>query len=335
MMKRRKLGQSGIEASVVGLGAWAMGGWMWGGTDENESIKAVHAALDSGINLIDTAPIYGFGVSEEIIGKAIEGRRDDVVLATKCTMVTNTTHGVHKFNSDARGPNPNGHIAVQIYADPSSIRQEVEASLKRLKTDRIDLYQTHWQDTSTPIEETMSALLDLKKEGKIRAIGACNASVDELREYQKVGVLDSDQEKYSMLDRGLEQEQLPFCQHHHVAVLAYSPLARGLLTGKISADRVFAEGDQRRNDERFRVAYRERVNTMLGQFEPVAKRHGITLTQLAIAWTFHQPGLTHALCGARNPKQAQENAQAGSVELTSDDLKQLEDAMQRADPAAA
>ena len=188
-MQMRPLGPSGIQASVVGLGTWQYGGWMWGGNAETDSIRGIQAALDAGVNLIDTAPIYGFGLSESVVGKAIQGRRDDVVLATKCGMVTNTTSGDYKFTSDALGRNDLGHIDIYIFNSPDSIAAEVERSLKRLGTDHIDLYQTHWQESETPIEATMGVLLRLKEQGKIRAIGVCNASVAEMERYRSAGAL--------------------------------------------------------------------------------------------------------------------------------------------------
>ncbi len=300
-MRKHPLGQSGIEASVVGLGAWAIGGWMWGGTSEDESIAAIHAALDADMDLLDTAPIYGFGVSETIVGKAIHDRRDKVVLATKCAMVCNTKQGETKFASDAMGPNPLGHIQVQVCLHPDSIREEIEASLKRLQTDFIDLYQTHWQDPTTPIADTMGELMKLKDEGKIRAIGVSNASSDQMDAYRRVGPLDADQEKYSMLARDIERDQLPYCAKNAIAVLAYSPLAQGLLTGKMGPDREFAEGDQRRDNPTFSKERRARIASLLEEFKPIAEAHNVTLAQLTIAWTVHQPGLTHALCGARTP----------------------------------
>jgi methylglyoxal reductase len=326
-MQTRPLGQSGIEASVVGLGAWAIGGWMWGGTDEAESIRAIHASIDAGVNLIDTAAIYGFGLSESIVGNAIRDRRDRVVLATKCSMVCNPTVGEFKFRSSAQGPDPDGHVTIHIHSAPDSIRRELEASLKRLRTDRIDLYQTHWQESITPIEETMGCLMDLKREGKIRAIGACNATVEQLERYRAAGQLDADQELYSMLDRKLDAEQLPYCLEHGVAVLAYSPLARGLLTGKIGPEREFKEGDLRRADLRFARSNRQKAAEMLERFKPVAEKHGLSLGQLVIAWTVRQPGLTHALCGARNPSQAEENAAAGRAELPPEDLAAIDAAL--------
>ena len=326
-MKYRNIGPD-IEASVVGLGAWAIGGWMWGGTDEGQSIRAIHASLDSGVNLVDTAPIYGFGRSEEIVGRAIAGRRDKVILATKCTMVCNPTVGKFKTFSDVSGPNEHGHIAIHIYAGANSIKQEVEASLKRLQTDYIDLLQTHWQDATTPIAETMGAMLELKQAGKIRAIGACNATGAQLAEYRKHGQLDSDQEKFSMIDRTIEPDQLPYCLSNQIALLAYSPMERGLLTGKIGPARTFASGDARLHSPKFSVDHRENVAKMLASFEPIAKRHDISLAQLTIAWTVSHAGVSHALCGARNEQQAMENAAAGDVELSSDELMAMDRAIE-------
>jgi aryl-alcohol dehydrogenase-like predicted oxidoreductase len=326
-MLKRDLGQSGISASVVAVGAWAMGGWMWGGTDEKESIGAIHAALDAGVDFVDTAPIYGFGLSEEIVGKALKGRRDKVVLATKCGMVAHPGVGEEKFRSNALGPDPDGHLIIHLYNNPDSIRAEVEASLKRLQTDYIDLLQTHWQESTTPIEDTMAAMMDLKQQGKIRAIGVCNATVDHVKQYRQGGPLDSDQEKYSMLDRDIEQKQLPFCRENNIAVLAYSPLSKGLLTGTCGPDREFNEGDQRRSEERFSAKNRKRVAEMLDQFRLVADGRGISTAQLVTAWTFHQPGLTHVLVGARNAEQGRENAAAGEIELTEDELKTIDAAI--------
>ncbi len=328
-MKQRPLGQSGISASVVGLGAWAIGGWMWGGTSEKESIKTIHAALDAGITLIDTAPIYGFGLSERLVGDAVQDRRDKIVLATKCSMVCNTREGEHKFDSDVLGPAENGHIHVYVNLRPESIRLEVEESLRRLQTDHIDLYQTHWQDETTPIEDTMATLLDLKQEGKIRAIGVSNATSKHMEQYRALGPLDSAQEKFSMLDQAILADQLPYCHKHNISILAYSPLGRGLLTGKMGPEREFGDGDQRRGSARFSVENRQRVAEMLEDFKPIAEKHGATLAQTVIAWTFHQDGITHVLCGARNIGQAQENAAAGRIALGADDLVSMNQTVEK------
>lgn len=322
-MRYRPLGQSGIEASVVAFGAWAVGGWFWGGADDQLSIAAIRKALDAGVTLIDTAPAYGLGRSEKIVGKAIQGRRDQVVLATKCGLVWHTDRGTHFFDELGK--------PIRKYLGPESIHYEIEQSLRRLQTDVIDLYQTHWQDETTPIEETMATLLELKQEGKIRAIGVSNATIQQIDEYRKVGPLDSDQEKYSMLDREMDTEQLPYCQRNNIAMLAYSPLGQGLLTGKVSLDRALAEGDLRAQNPRFSAAGRLRIHAFLKDIQPVADAYGVTLTQLVIAWTLAQPGLTHVLAGARSPQQALENALAGDIVLDKPELTAIAEALSRLD----
>jgi len=315
-MKKKMLGKSGIEASVVGLGTWAIGGWMWGGTDDKAAVKAIHTGIDAGINLLDTAPVYGFGRSEEVVGKAIADRRDGVVLATKCGLVWHKEAGELHFKTDRQHITADGSIAVYKYLHPESVKWEVEQSLKRLGTDRIDLLQTHWQESTTPVCDTMAALMELKAEGKIRAIGCSNATLAQMDEYRAAGQLDVDQECYSMLDRKREDSNLPYCAGHDMAFLAYSPLALGLLTGKVTPDRTFGEGDMRRVNPRFSVENRSRVLAMLAEFQPIADAHGLSLSQLAIAWTIAQPGCTHALVGARTEAQARENARAGEVTLS-------------------
>ncbi|MCX7045735.1 MAG: aldo/keto reductase [Candidatus Sumerlaeota bacterium] len=316
----RNLGSSGIQASVVGLGAWAIGGWMWGGCEEDDAIRAIHASLDSGVNLIDTAPAYGFGHSEEIVGKALRDRRDQVVLATKCGLIWDRVAGLFHFHSDEKGRTRQpSKLQIYRYLHPDSIRQEIERSLRRLATDRIDLYQCHWTDPTTPLADTLGALLKLKEEGKIRAIGVSNAGMDTLG--AGAGAIDTDQEKFSMLDRAVEQRgQLEFCLRNNIAVLAYSPMALGLLTGEIGPEREFREGDLRRDHPRFTKENRIRVRAMLDQMRPIAERLKATLGQLVIAWTFSQSGLTHVLCGARNGDQARSNAQAGRLRLTPEDI---------------
>ncbi|NLU47229.1 MAG: aldo/keto reductase [Syntrophomonadaceae bacterium] len=312
-MQQRPLGTSGLSASVIALGTYAIGGWRWGGTDEDESIRTIHAALDAGINFIDTAPVYGLGLSEEIVGKAVKGKRDKVIIATKCGLVWHTQQGVY-FIDEYGNP-------VHKYLGPESVRYEVEQSLRRLQTDYIDLYQTHWQDVTTPIEDTMAELVRLKEEGKIRAIGVSNATVEEMERYCKLGAIDSDQEKYSMLDRQLEETNLPWCLKNQVAFLAYSPLAQGLLTGKIGPDRVFSDDDSRSTNPRYSVENRIKIRSLLDGIQPYADKYALTLGQMVIAWTLAQPGVTHALVGARTPEQAIENATAGKVEVDPDDLQ--------------
>ena len=317
----RKLGHSDIEASVVGLGTWAIGGWRWGGTDEKLSIKAINAALDNGVSLIDTAPAYGLGRSEEIVGKAIEGRRDDVVLATKCGLAWHTQQGNHFFDNDGK--------PVHRHLGADSIRYELEQSLKRLRTDYIDLYITHWQDPTTPVAETMGTLLELKAEGKIRAIGISNATPDDLAAYVAAGPVDAIQEKYSMLDRDIETTLLPMCAEHGVSTLSYSSLALGLLSGKIGPDRTFNGDDLRIGNPRFSMANREKIASLFDEIRPIADDLEATLAQLVIAWTVSQPGITYSLCGARNPSQASENAAAGRLSLSEEQIAKTGAAVDR------
>lgn len=315
----REIGRSGVKASAVGLGTWAIGGWMWGGTDERESIAAIQASIDAGVTLIDTAPAYGLGRSEEIVGKALAGRRDKAVIATKCGLVWHTDKGRHFFDQDGR--------PVHRYLGRDAILHEVEQSLKRLGTDYIDLYITHWQDPTTPIEETMSALDELRQAGKIKAIGASNVGRGELEQYIAVGGLDAIQERFSMIDRQIETELLPLTRRSDVATLSYSSLALGLLSGGIGPERVFSGDDQRRDNPRFSVGNREKVAAFARSIRPIAEKHGATVAQLVIAWTLAQQGVTFALCGARNPAQALDNARAGTIRFDPDDLAGIDAAI--------
>ncbi len=315
----REIGRSGVRASAVGLGTWAIGGWMWGGTDEAQSIAAIQASLDAGVTLIDTAPAYGLGRSEEIVGKAIAGCRDKAVIATKCGLVWHTRKGKHFFDQDGK--------PVHRYLGRDAIIHEVEESLRRLGTDYIDLYITHWQDPTTPIEETVAALDDLKQAGKIRAVGASNVNRSELEHYVQTGALDAIQERFSMIDREIEQDLLPLITANNVSTLSYSSLALGLLSGMIGPERVFSGDDQRKDNPRFSVANRQKAKDFATAIKPVADRHGAAIAQIVIAWTLAQPGVTFALCGARNPAQALDNAQAGRLRLSSDDLAAIDTAI--------
>ena len=320
-MQYRELGASGIQASAVAFGAWAIGGWFWGGSEEKDAIDAIHAALDQGMNLVDTAPVYGMGHSEEVVGKAIAGRRDKVVLATKCGLVWDQgVKGEFHFSSDEKTKRDDGDIHVYRYLHPDSIRRELEQSLRRLGTDYIDLYQTHWQEATTPVADTMGVLMDLKREGKIRAIGCSNATVAIMDAYRKAGQLDVDQELYSMLDRKHEEGNLAYCAANRVSFLAYSPLSQGLLTGAIGPDRVFGDGDQRITKPRFSVENRARIAAMLEAFKPYTQKYACTMGQLVIAWTISQPGCTHVLAGARNARQVAENVRGGSIAMEAADV---------------
>lgn len=289
---------------------------MWGGTDEAASIDAIRASLDNGASLIDTAPVYGFGLSEEIVGKAIRGRRDEVFLATKCGLIWDPKAKMTVFIDYEKN--------VYKHLGRDSIRREVELSLKRLGTDHLDLYQTHWQDSSTPIEETMIVLLDLKEQGKICGIGVSNVNIAQLDEYRSYGPIDSDQESFNMTNRKSHLDLLSYGLEHDIAFLAYSPLHLGLLTGKIGPDREFPEGDIRKGNKAFSQENRARIGLMLDKIKPIADRHDITIAQLVIAWTAAQPGVTHVLCGARDARQASENAHAGSVTLTDEEIAAID-----------
>ena len=314
-MLTRELGNTGIVASAVGLGTWAIGGWMWGGTDTARAVAAIQASVDEGITLIDTAPAYGQGVAEDIVGHALKGRRDEVVLATKCGLVWHTDKGRHFFFVDGR--------PVHRYLGREAIVHEVEQSLRRLNTDRIDHYITHWQDPITPIAETMEALESLKAAGKIRSIGASNLSPEELAAYVATGGLDAVQEEYSLLKRDIEATLLPVCREHGISTLSYSSLGLGLLTGSIGPERAFTGDDLRKGNPRFSVANRVRIARFMTSIAPICEAHRASPVQVVIAWTLRQPGITFSLCGARNPDQARENAQAGRVALSAGDLEAI------------
>lgn len=335
-MNHRPLGESGPSASIIALGAWVLGGGPIWGTDarDDESIQAIHAALDHGINLIDTAPAYGFGRSEEIVGRAIRGRRDKVLIATKCGLWWRDGRGSFLTEFDGR----------PIYRSlrPDTIRIEVEDSLRRLGTDYIDLYQTHWPSAPpdhTAIADTIACLLELRDQGKIRAIGVCNVSVEELHENRARGPIASNQFRYSMLHREAEADILPLCASHRLATLTYMSLEQGLLTGKIGMDRVFQPSEFRSNaawNDWLIPANRRRVLDLLAGWHGLTDKYRCTLSQLVLAWTAAQPGVTHVLAGARTPAQAIENARAGTLALALDpaDVARIrQDVLQLGQPA--
>ena len=301
---KKPIGDSGIEASVIALGTWAIGGDGWGKTDKAEAIEAIHASIDSGINFIDTAPIYGFGHSEEVVGEAIEGRRDEVVLSSKCGLRWNVEVGEFNFEDGAGN---------KIYKclSPESIRFELEESLKRLRTDYIDLYHTHWQTKTTAIEDIMAELLKQKEAGKIRSIGVSNVTEEDLDAYEAIGPVSCVQEMFSMIDRQHETGLFPKARKDGLAILAYSPLAMGLLSGALGPDRKFDDDDNRSWSPRFTVENRRKISFMLDELRRVAENLNMTLPQLVISWTVAQPTITHVLCGARNAKYAKENAVGG------------------------
>jgi methylglyoxal reductase len=335
-MEYRDLGASGIRASIVGLGTWVTGGGaVWGqNPDDTESINAIHASLDASVNLIDTAPAYGWGRSEEVVGRAIKGRREKVIVATKCGLWWDDERGSFFCEFDGR--------PMRRSLRPDTIAIEIENSLRRIGTSYIDLYQTHWPacpPDQTPIADTMAALMKMKQQGKIRAIGVSNVSLDELRENVAHGGVASVQFRYSMLQRGPENDLLPFCREHRIATLTYMSLEQGLLTGKVGMDRVFSPTEFRANDSWnpwFAPQNRRRVLDLLAGWGDLATQHNCTLAQLVIAWTARQPGVTHVLCGARRASQAVENARAGSLVLgTSTLLRMRRDVEALGEPANA
>ncbi|MGJ8526270.1 Aldo-keto reductase YhdN [Halomonadaceae bacterium LMG 33818] len=275
----------GISSPVsrVALGTWAIGGWMWGGPDDDNSIRTIHRALEEGVNFIDTAPVYGFGHSEEVVGKALEGKRDQVVIATKLGLNW-------KDESPFRD------------SRPERIRQEVEDSLRRLKTDYIDLYQVHWPDEKTPIEETADTLNQLVKEGKVRALGVSNYSIEQMDRFKAHAPLSTVQPPYNLFERDIEAEILPYMERNGLVGLGYGALCRGLLAGKMNADSHFPDSDLRSNDPKFQSPRFEQYLKAVDDLRPIADRHGKSVLQLAIRWVLDQ-GPMVALWGARKPGQ--------------------------------
>lgn len=316
-MEKRRLGDSGLQVSKVAFGAWAIGGWQWGGSDDDAAVAALRAGLDAGMTSIDTAPVYGFGRSERVVGRALAGVRARAQVLTKVGLVWEEERGEFFFE----GPDQDG-VVRRVYKNsrPDSIRREVEASLARLGVETLDLVQIHWPDATTPIAESVGALARLREEGKLRAVGVSNfgpAQLDEAVRGLGDVPLASTQERYSLVARGIEQGALPWALAHGVGVLAYSPIEQGLLTGKVGLERTFPAGDNRQKRGTFTPENRRRVHALLERVvRPPAERLGATWAQVVIAWTVARPGITCALVGARNAEQARENARAAELELT-------------------
>ena len=312
-MQKRFLGTSSIKVTPIVLGTWAIGGWLWGGTNEKEAIEAIHTSIDQGISTIDTAAVYGMGLSEELIGRAIKGCRDKVVIATKCGMRWEGSQGCDPFTSRDTHDNP---VVIRKNLKPESIIYECEQSLKRLDIEEIDLYQIHWPDKTTPLEESWGAMIKLLEQGKVRSIGVCNYTLDQLSEIHALYPVHSIQSPYSLIRRTIEESILPFCENNNIALLAYSSLERGLLTGKIALDYHFQKGDHRIENPTFSLQNRKQVLAMLDKIKPLAEYHQATVSQIILNCTYHMPGITAALVGARNGGQALENAKAAAIHLT-------------------
>lgn len=298
---------TGFTASRIALGTWAVGGTMWGGSEEQESIRTIHAALERGINLIDTAPVYGFGRSEEIVGKALaqNGSREKVILATKV--------GIEWRNG-----------SLSRNASRERIFREVEDSLRRLQTPYIDIYQVHWPDSLVPIEETAETMLRLFEQGKIRAIGVSNYSPQQMDRFRTVAPLHTDQPPYNLFERQIDRDVLPYLRENHISALVYGPLCRGLLTGKMKTDTQFTGDDLRKVDPKFQPPRFEqylRAVQLLDEF--AQKNYGKRVIDLAVRWVLDQPGVSVALWGARHPEQLRTVDHVNGWKLDADAIKAI------------
>ncbi len=307
-MQKSALGDSGLEVSSLGLGTWAMGGdeHVWGRVDDRESIATIHEALDLGINLIDTAPDYGHGHSEETVGRAIHGRREEVLLSTKCGLM-----------SSSRPDQP-----ADRNLSRERIHRECEGSLRRLRVDVIDIYQCHAPDPNTPIRETMDALTSLLDQGKIRAIGLANYGCERITEAREYGPIHCLQTPFSILHRRASDTLLPFCREHRIGVLPCGPLAKGLLTGKFTTDTRFI--DLRAHDPEFRGDRFRRNLRLTDQLRQIAGTYNKTVAQLAINWAAGVPGVSATLVGAKRPSQILENAGGVGWTLSPEDRAQVD-----------
>lgn len=291
---------------------------MWGGTERKDAVAAIRESYDMGVTSIDTAPIYGQGDSEEIVAEAIENfSRDKVQIITKYGMRWDLAKGDFAMKSkNNRGED----IDVYKYAGKESITKECEDSLRRLKTDYIDLYQIHWPDSTTPIQETMETVAQLIKEGKVRYAGVCNYNAEQLEEANRYVNILSDQVPYSMVKRDIEKDVVPYALENKKSIIAYSPLERGLLTGKMKPGHQFEEGDHRAGLHFFKDENLKRTNEFLSRIKPLADDKNATLSQLVLRWTIEQPAITIALAGARNAQQSVQNAKAIDVKLSQDEI---------------
>jgi aryl-alcohol dehydrogenase-like predicted oxidoreductase len=278
--------RTSLTASRVGLGTWAIGGWMWGGSDDQESIATIQRALDLGVTLLDTAPVYGFGHSEEVVGRALEGgRRAKAVIATKVAL-------------DWKDDKPFRNASAK------RIEKEIEDSLKRLKTDAVDIYQVHWPDPNTPIEETAGALDRLYRAGKIRAIGVSNFSPAQMDAFRAAAPLHTAQPPYNLFERDVEKDVLPYAREHEIAVLAYGSLCRGLLSGRMKADTPFTGDDLRRTDPKFQKPRFQQYLAAVDALDKFAREnYGKRVIHLAVRWVLDREQLSIALWGARHPAQ--------------------------------
>jgi aryl-alcohol dehydrogenase-like predicted oxidoreductase len=307
-MEKVRFGQTELEVSVLVLGTWVTGGWAWGGADDGESLKAILRALELDINFIDTAPVYGFGKSESIVGQALRewGKREGIVVATKCGLEWDEKERIRRNSS------------------PSRIRQEVDQSLVRLGLDRIDLYQIHWPDSQTPFEASMEAMLKLQQAGKIHYIGLSNYDREQIMACQLAGQVSSLQPPYNLFEREAEKELLPYCETNGIATMAYGGLCRGLLAGKFTGEETFPRGDLRRADPKFKPdRFKQYVKAVEGLKKLAGKYHK-SMAQFALRWVLQQPGITTVLAGARTASQVDDNVGVAGWQIQPEDLKNVE-----------
>jgi aryl-alcohol dehydrogenase-like predicted oxidoreductase len=310
-MQTRRLGSTDLNLTTVGLGTWAMGGpWQygWGPQDDHDAIAAILTALDKGVNWLDTAPVYGLGHSEELVGQALRQTRHRPYIATKCGLLWN----------DRREKVAN--------LKKQSIRKECDDSLKRLGVERIDLYQMHWPDPEPDIEEGWEEMARLAEQGKVRHLGVSNYSVAQMERLRTIHPIASLQPPYSMLHREVESELLEYCAQHNIGVVVYSPMQRGLLTGKFSHERLaaLAVGDHRRRAPEFQNPQFSATLVMVDQLKKIARRHGRTAAQLAVSWVLRRPEVTAAIVGARRPDQILETVDASDWTLSHEDIEEIE-----------
>jgi aryl-alcohol dehydrogenase-like predicted oxidoreductase len=314
-MEKRRLGNSDLEITHIGVGAWAMGGggwaFAWGPQDDRESIEAIHTALDGGVNWIDTAAVYGLGHSEEVVAQALEGRANRPYVFTKCERIWNEK----------------GEISGVLKAD--SIRRECEASMRRLKVERIDLYQIHWPQPDEDVEEGWSAVATLQKEGKVRWIGVSNFNADQLERCRRIAPITSLQPPYSAVSPEIEREVLPYCRQHGVGVIVYSPMKSGLLTGKMTKERVaaFPQDDFRKRALAFQEPQLSRNLELADLMAKIGKRRGVAAGVVAIAWTLRHPAVTGAIVGMRSAQQAREMLPALEFQLSPEEIAEIDQSL--------
>jgi aryl-alcohol dehydrogenase-like predicted oxidoreductase len=314
----RPLGNSSVQVTPIAFGAWAIGGWMWGGAEEQDAIRAIRASYHAGITTIDTAPVYGFGKSESLVGQAMAGiSRDKYQILTKYGMNWKTDEGEFYFDTVDNDGKP---AKVYKFSGSASVIKECEDSLQRLKTDYVDLLQIHWPDATTPIAETMEAVATLIRAGKVRAAGVCNYSAAQVTEALKTVNIVSNQVPYSLINRGIESDLVPQATKNDMSIVPYSPLQRGILTGKIKPDHQFNDGDTRKNNRFYKPHNIKRVNEILNVIKPIADDHGASLAQLIINWTTRQPAMDCVLVGARDERQVADNVKALSFTLSDEEL---------------